>query len=143
MEKLLLVWWPVFQQLFDIRLWRLMLHWGGQRTKVRFAVGTFVSIIIILVSLQCWRTGGYQIVGLQIEYTNCKSEKMGLELKILSCSPVPKRGLAKKLIYKSFSVKYCYSESNTFFYGAGNSVPCFYFLTFLALLEFFYLSLWT
>lgn len=61
------------------------------RTEIGFALDIFVSIIVYLVSL----IDGYKILGPQIEYANCKSEKMRLELKMLLCSPVPNRGLAR------------------------------------------------
>ena len=104
--------------------------------SVGFPLDIFVSIVVFLLSLQYWRIGGYQILAL--EYTNWKSGKTRLELKLFPCSSVPNRGLAKKSSYKSHFVKYCYSQPNTFFYGAGNSVVCFYSLTFLTLLAFFY-----
>lgn len=137
MGKLSLVWWPFISTAF----WHPSVKTDAVlgRTEVGFALEIFVSIVIFIVSLQYWRICGYQILGPRIDYTNCKSEKMRLELKMLPCSLVPNRGLAEKLIYKSLFVKYCCFESNTLFYGAGNSVVCFYFLTLLDVLAFFYL----
>lgn len=66
------------------------------RTEVGLVLDIFVSIVIFLVSSKCWRVGGYKILGSQIEYINCKSGKMRLELKMLPWRPVPNRGLAKK-----------------------------------------------
>lgn len=56
------------------------------KTEVEFALDFSVNIITFYFSLQYWRIVGYWILGPQLEYRNCKSEKAILDLKMPPCN---------------------------------------------------------